>query len=1055
MKKNFKIVVIVATIISIVSTLFAGMRIEPIYAATENILAGAYWSHYAESWEEYDKDILNTNWTNRYTGFDANISITGWQQLWIVDYDNYGNITYAPDDAYICNDASWGDKPWQLYSYTTADVNEGEKYTLKIKATNSMFTQSGSPSAKSFTVRIWNGVEGDDDNDLLYKTYTVEANSCKLITENIDTSYYDYGKVKIQITYGSYAFSREATKDLSSGKISQSRYNSLISQKLLLAPYTNQEDNLTGNLSFDVELNRKVSENSTSIQITDAGTTNSTYFTSTNSILGYNSYSSLLSSLYFSEFKKTLAIKNSNPVDGIIIPGLGQTDQGKNTICKTMVPQGVCIAGNYLLISAYDKKSDVEVNDPNYKHSKKHNSVIYVIDKNTKKYITTIILKNNTSHVGALAWNGKTGNDGLIYIADSTKDAWKVWKMPYYIITNAVAQGKDAVYANVTDSFKVSLEPGFITYHGGYVYVGDFVDNKNASMRTYSETGWLINDTAIKLPVNTQGISFAQGKDGNTYMFASASLGRKNNSKIYVCKANMNGKRVASVSLIDRYSRYLTFPNMSEDICIDRNGNLYTAYESASNIYHKGLDKKGISQNPVDRVTISSVSSMLRAAGYLTDFSTTYSLKNRIATYADSLDAEEDVTYEDDVLLTGDCGENLGYVLYNDGTLCITGYGAMNDYTSEETPWSDYADYITSICIGADVSSIGAYAFNNLTNLMSVKFSEFLYDESDFTIGDYAFGNCSNLSQVNMPDIGFNISATAFPNINENLQISSNSGSVSDYCLANNISLHSCEYEYKETLAPTCGNYGYDVYECACGEETHDNFVEASDNHNYDLISHTESTCSQYGVNQYQCSECEAFYEEQLDLLEHTWDSGVVTKEATVDSTGTRTYTCSECGETKETEIEKLPKLPDESTTNKDVTNPIETTTNKNVAKPSETTKQIETTKNTKKPVKTKVKNKKRTSIKKLVAKKKAIKVTWKKKKGVKGYQLQYSTSKKFKKAKKITIKKAKTTSKTIKKLKAKKKYYVRIRTYIIVNGKKYYSKWSIAKNKKLNKDIS
>ena len=36
-----------------------------------------------------------------------------------------------------------------------------------------------------------------------------------------------------------------------------------------------------------------------------------------------------------------------------------------------------------------------------------------------------------------------------------------------------------------------------------------------------------------------------------------------------------------------------------------------------------------------------------------------------------------------------------------------------------------------------------------------------------------------------------------------------------------------------------------------------------------------------------------------------------------------------------------------------------------------------------------------------------------------------------------------------IKKLKARKKYYVRIRTYIIVNGKKKYSDWSKKKSQK------
>lgn len=72
----------------------------------------------------------------------------------------------------------------------------------------------------------------------------------------------------------------------------------------------------------------------------------------------------------------------------------------------------------------------------------------------------------------------------------------------------------------------------------------------------------------------------------------------------------------------------------------------------------------------------------------------------------------------------------------------------------------------------------------------------------------------------------------------------------------------------------------------------------------------------------------------------------------------------------------------------------------------------------------------------------------WKKpQEQITGYELQYSTSRKFKGAKTI---KAKTTSKKITKLKARKKYYVRIRTYknVKVNGKftKLCSGWSKAK---------
>ena len=96
------------------------------------------------------------------------------------------------------------------------------------------------------------------------------------------------------------------------------------------------------------------------------------------------------------------------------------------------------------------------------------------------------------------------------------------------------------------------------------------------------------------------------------------------------------------------------------------------------------------------------------------------------------------------------------------------------------------------------------------------------------------------------------------------------------------------------------------------------------------------------------------------------------------------------------------------------------------------------------------VKKPKSTSIKKAKGSKKAVALEWKKVSGVKGYQVQVATDKKFKKNKKtVNIKKQKTTKTTVKKLKAKKKYYVRIRTYKIVNGKKVYSSWSKVKSVK------
>ncbi len=96
------------------------------------------------------------------------------------------------------------------------------------------------------------------------------------------------------------------------------------------------------------------------------------------------------------------------------------------------------------------------------------------------------------------------------------------------------------------------------------------------------------------------------------------------------------------------------------------------------------------------------------------------------------------------------------------------------------------------------------------------------------------------------------------------------------------------------------------------------------------------------------------------------------------------------------------------------------------------------------------------TSISRLVSYKNKITVKWKKQTTqTTGYQIQYSTNKKFtsKESKTVTIKSKNTTSKTIKNLKSKKKYYVRIRTYkeVKVNGKltKICSGWSSLKSVK------
>lgn len=190
--------------------------------------------------------------------------------------------------------------------------------------------------------------------------------------------------------------------------------------------------------------------------------------------------------------------------------------------------------------------------------------------------------------------------------------------------------------------------------------------------------------------------------------------------------------------------------------------------------------------------------------------------------------------------------------------------------------------------------------------------------------------------------------------------------------------------------------------------------------HKGKLVNTVNPTCTQNGYNSYVCQICGTQYKEIIPAYGHNVVIDYEVAPTVVSSGLTRGSHCSICGAviTPQTVI---PQISAPATT---PTQP--TQTSKPVAKP------------------------KSAKIKKVKSAKKAVSVEWKKVSGVKGYQIQVATDKKFKKNKKtVTVKKQKTTKVTIKKLKAKKKYYVCIRTYKTVNGKKVYSSWSKVKTVK------
>ena len=211
----------------------------------------------------------------------------------------------------------------------------------------------------------------------------------------------------------------------------------------------------------------------------------------------------------------------------------------------------------------------------------------------------------------------------------------------------------------------------------------------------------------------------------------------------------------------------------------------------------------------------------------------------------------------------------------------------------------------------------------------------------------------------------------------------------------------------------------------------------------------TEPTCVDEGKKTRVCNTCTKQEEAVISPTgKHVFSKQVVLP--TYDEQGYTIYTCEVCNYSyKDDYTAKLERPAEKPTTT--INPPVSNSDLPSVAPSTSTiTPNPSPAPNSATTAPTIVAKPKSASIKKVKAAKKAISVIWKKVGGVKGYQVQVATDKKFKKNKKtVTIKKQKTTKTTVKKLKAKKKYYVRIRTYKIVNGKKVYSSWSKVKSVK------
>ena len=95
---------------------------------------------------------------------------------------------------------------------------------------------------------------------------------------------------------------------------------------------------------------------------------------------------------------------------------------------------------------------------------------------------------------------------------------------------------------------------------------------------------------------------------------------------------------------------------------------------------------------------------------------------------------------------SGSCGSGVTWKLDN-GTLTISGKGAMTDFTDENLPpWLDDSESVTKIVVSSGVTRIGDVAFIMCSNATSVSIASSVTE-----IGEGAFSYCYGLESITLP----------------------------------------------------------------------------------------------------------------------------------------------------------------------------------------------------------------------------------------------------------------------------------------------------------------